>query len=58
METSAAVTCMDTAPAPVLFEVIKRAGGELVHYGRLARLAMEVMEEKVKEAMEIFLNSR
>lgn len=51
-------TAMDTAPAPVLFEVIKRVGSEPVHYGRLARLAMEVMEEKVKEAMEIFLNSR
>ena len=38
--------------------LLLRAGGEPVHYGRLARLAMEVMEEKVKEAMEIFLNSR
>ncbi len=50
-------TAMDTAPAPVIYETIKRAEGEPVHYGRLAKLAMEVMEEKVREAMELFLNA-
>ncbi len=49
-------TAMDTAPAPYLAEVIKKAGGEPVHYGRLAKLAMEVMEETVREAMKVFLN--
>ena len=49
---------MDTAPAPVLLDVIQQADGTPVHYGRLAKLAMEIMEEKVKEAMLVFLNGR
>jgi fructose-bisphosphate aldolase class II len=51
-------TAMDTAPAPVLLDVIEQAKGTPVHYGRLAKLAMEIMEEKVKEAMLVFLNGR
>lgn len=51
-------TAMDTAPAPVLLDAIQKAEGGPVHYGRLAKLAMEVMEDKVKEAMLVFLNGK